>query len=139
MPSPQLEGSNHQIFFKSKEGYTATKNRLMENKAKFFTYTFPSEKTTSLLIPGLDHIYFAQEVTENRKTQGISSVLCVKPFLTSKAKQEGRKLSLWLVTLDASHEIDDIAPVNRSMISLQLGHFGSLRTELLTSASLCQM
>lgn len=61
-------GSNHQILSKFKEDCTATNNLLIENKAKFFTYTLSSEKTTSLIICGLDQKYSAQETDDDLKT-----------------------------------------------------------------------
>lgn len=58
----------------------------VENKAKFYTYALPSEKTISLIVRGLDHTYTAQEILEDLFPQGIFNIKTAKPFVTTKAK-----------------------------------------------------
>lgn len=53
-------------------------------KRNFFTYTLPSEKTTSLIIRGLDNTYSTQGIAEDLNSQSISSVVSGKSFVISK-------------------------------------------------------
>lgn len=46
---------SQQMLLISRGYHTATNNPFVESKLKFFTYTFLSEKTTSLIIRSLDY------------------------------------------------------------------------------------
>lgn len=86
---------------------------LVKNQSKFFTYTLPVEKITSLVIGGLGHTYSSQEITKDLKAGSISSV-SVKTIVTTKAKVEGRRMILWLITFNATFGVDNLTPIKKA-------------------------
>lgn len=77
--------NSHQIITKTPEEYMM-KKVLVEKNNKFFTYNFPSKKTTSLILRGLYSTFSATAIVEELKTQRTSSVITVKLFVMTWTK-----------------------------------------------------
>lgn len=88
----------------------------MNKQKKFFNYNLPSQKSTSLILRGLDTTFPPQQIINELKAPGASNT---DPFVTKLAQTNNVNIDLWLVTFESTFTEDQTSlmkPIQHTIV-----------------------